>query len=61
MEVATLTHQGIEEWAEFIGVSAGRLIGPQPRPAMDVPGHDEDRALGLLNGLSKGGEVFSFR
>src|SRR5215510_13735686 len=32
MEVATLTHQGIEERTELVGVSAGRLIGPQPRP-----------------------------
>src|SRR4029453_7883427 len=57
MEVATLTHQGIEERTELVGVSAGRLIGPQPRPAVDVPGHDEDRALGLLDSLGKGGEV----
>ena len=57
MQVATLTHQGIEERTEFVRVSAGGLIGPQPRPAVDVPGHDEDRALGLLGGLGKGGEV----
>ena len=57
MQVWPFTHQGIEEWTEFIGVSARRLVGPQPRPAMDVPGHDEDRALRLLDGLRKGGKV----
>src|SRR3989442_1646401 len=57
MQVATLTHQGIEERTELVGVVAGRLIGPQPRPAVDVPGHDEDRTLRLLDGLGKGGEV----
>ena len=56
MQVASLTHQGIEERTEFIGVSARRLVGPQPRPAVDVPGHDEDRALRLLDGLGKGGK-----
>src|SRR5262249_14826058 len=57
VEVATLTHQGIEERTELVRVLTGRLIGPQPRPAVDIPGHDEDRALGLLDGLGKGGEV----
>src|SRR4029434_4866453 len=58
MEVATLTHQGIEERTEFVGVLARRLIGPQPRPAVDVPGHDEDRARVLLYSLCQvGGAV----
>src|SRR5262245_33167410 len=57
VEVATLTHQGIEKRTEFVGVLTGRLIGPQPGPAVDVPGYDEERALGLLDGLGKGGEV----
>src|SRR6266699_5384824 len=57
MQIAPLTHQGIEEWTELVGVVAGRLIGPQPRPAVDVPGHNEDRALRLLDGLGKGGKV----
>jgi hypothetical protein len=57
MQIAPLTHQGIEERTELVGVVAGRLIGPQPRPAVDVPGHDEDRVLRLLDSLGKGGKV----
>ena len=56
-EVATLTHQGIEERTKLVGVSAGRLVGSQPRPAVNIPGYDEDRALGLLDSLGKGGKV----
>src|SRR5207245_10508946 len=57
MQVAPLTHQGIEERTELVRVWAGRLIRAQPRPAVDVPGHDEDRALRLLDSLGKGGKV----
>jgi hypothetical protein len=31
MEVAALTHQGIEERVELVGVPARRLVGPEPR------------------------------
>src|SRR5262249_20339902 len=56
-QVAALTHQGIEEWAELVGILTGRLVGPQPCAAVDIPGHDEDRASGVFNRLGKGGEV----
>ena len=57
LQVAALTHQGIKERTEFVGIPARRPVGPEPRATVDVPGHDEDRAPGVLDGLGKGGEV----
>src|SRR5262245_31326730 len=39
------------------GVPTRRPVGPEPCATVDIPGHDEDRAPGILDGLGKGGEV----
>src|SRR5262245_47283916 len=57
LQVAALTHQGIKEWTELVGVPTRRPVGPEPCATVDIPGHDEDRAPGILDGLGKGGEV----
>jgi hypothetical protein len=56
-EVTALAHQGPEKRTQTVWVLARSLDGPEPHLAMEVPGHDEDRTLSILDSLGKGGEV----